>query len=104
MNWWILAASVNQAAAPAHGAAGWASLLPMVVFFAIFYFILIMPQRKKQKQHNEMLKNLKKGDKVITIGGIHGEVVEFDDDDLKLRVSDKVEIKFSRSAIQKVKP
>jgi preprotein translocase subunit YajC len=61
------------------------------------------PQRKQQKQRNEMLSNLKKGDKVITIVGIHGEIIEFDDDDLKLRVADKLEIKFSKSAISKVK-
>jgi preprotein translocase subunit YajC len=50
-----------------------------------------------------MLSNLKKGDKVVTIGGIHGEIVEFDDEDVKLKVADKVEVKFAKSAISRVK-
>ncbi|MGE5606570.1 MAG: preprotein translocase subunit YajC [Bacteroidota bacterium] len=75
----------------------------MGLIFVVFWFLMIMPQRKQQKQRNAMLSNLKKGDKVVTIGGIHGEIVEFDDEDLKLRVADKVEIKFTRSAIARVK-
>jgi len=100
MNIWMLAA--NGAAAQAQGSA-WGSLLTMGLIFVIFWFLMIMPQRKQQKQRNAMLSNLKKGDKVVTIGGIHGEIVEFDGDDLKLRVADKVEIKFTRSAIARVK-
>jgi preprotein translocase subunit YajC len=99
MNFWMLAAA---AAAQGQGGA-WGSLLMMGVIFVVFWFLMIMPQRKQQKQRNEMLSNLKKGDKVVTIGGIHGEIVEFDEDDLKLKINDKVEIKFTRSAIARVK-
>ncbi|HEY8345110.1 MAG TPA: preprotein translocase subunit YajC [Bacillota bacterium] len=77
--------------------------LPMILVFVIFWFILIMPQRKQQKQRQAMLDALKKGDKVITIGGIHGEILEIDGDDLRLRIGDKVEIKILRSAISRVK-
>ncbi len=100
MNFWML--SANEAAAQAQGSA-WGSLVMMGVIFAIFWFVMIMPQRKQQKQRNVMLSNLKKGDKVVTIGGINGEIIEFDDEDIKLRVADKVEIKFTRSAIARVK-
>jgi preprotein translocase subunit YajC len=99
MNFWMLAAA---AAAQGQGGA-WGSLLMMGLIFVVFWFLMIMPQRKQQKQRNEMLSNLKKGDKVVTIGGIHGEIVEFDEDDLKLKINDKVEIKFTRSAIARVK-
>ena len=100
MNFWMLAA--NEAAAQAQGGA-WGSLVMMGVIFVVFWFLMIMPQRKQQKQRNAMLSNLKKGDKVVTIGGIHGEIIEFDDEDIKLRVADKVELKFTRSAIARVK-
>lgn len=91
------------AAAPAAGNAGVIQILILVAFFAIFYFLMIMPQRKQQKQRQAMLGSLKKGDKVITAGGLHGEIIELDDEDVRLKVADKVELKFSRSSVQKVK-
>ena len=98
---WILSAT----AAPGGNAAGGGlvSFLPMIILLVVFWFLVFMPQKKQQKQRAEMLNGLKKGDKIITIGGIHGEIVEFDDEDVKLKVTDKVELKFSRSAIAKVK-
>ncbi|HOP74070.1 MAG TPA: preprotein translocase subunit YajC [Bacillota bacterium] len=75
----------------------------MIILLVVFWFLVYVPQKKQQKQRNEMLASLKKGDKIVTIGGIHGEIVEFDDEDVKLRVADKVEIKFSKSAIARVK-
>ncbi|HOJ77562.1 MAG TPA: preprotein translocase subunit YajC [Bacillota bacterium] len=87
----------------AGGASGLLNLLPMIIVFGAFWFLLVMPQRKQQKERNEMLSNLKKGDKIITIGGMHGEIVDLDDDEVRLRISDKVEVKFNRSAVAKVK-
>lgn len=81
----------------------WLQILPFVVIFGVFWLFIIMPQRKQQKQRQAMLNSIKKGDKVITAGGLHGEVVEIDDEDVKLRVADKVELKFSRGSIAKVK-
>ncbi len=102
MNWFLLAAGTQAAAAPAPNPMGMNLIL--ILFLGVFWVFMIMPQRKQQKQREQMLKNLKKGDKVITSGGIHGEVVDFDgDDDIKVRVSDKVEMKFTRSSIAKVK-
>ena len=100
MHSWILAAAAPANPAAAGGAMSWILMIGMVV---VFYVILILPQRKQQKQRNQMLNNLKKGDKVITVGGVHGEIIEFDDEDVKLRVAEKVELKFTRSSIAKVK-
>lgn len=74
-------------------------LVPMVIMFVIFYFLLIAPMRKKQKAHSEMIGNLKNGDKVITNGGIHATVVGQSDHTLQVRIADGVKIDISRNAI-----
>jgi preprotein translocase subunit YajC len=101
MNIWMLAAA--QPAAPGGFGGQIAAFLPMILVMVVFWFILIAPQRKQQKQRDLMLKNLKKGDKVITTGGIHGEIIEISDEDIKLRVADKTELRFTRGSISKVK-
>ncbi|ALS27020.1 preprotein translocase subunit YajC [Paenibacillus cisolokensis] len=77
-------------------------ILPFVLMFAVFYFLLIRPQQKKQKQRNLMLSQLKKGDKITTIGGMHGTIVELTDDTVVLRVNDATKITFERSAVNSV--
>ena len=62
------------------------SLLPMVLIFVVFYFMLIRPQRKKDKQVKEMLNNLKKGDRICTIGGIYGTIMNIKDDTITLQM------------------
>lgn len=84
------------------GSSIWGLVLPFVLMFAVFYFLLIRPQQKKQKQRNLMLSQLKKGDKVTTIGGLHGTIVELTDDTVVLRVNDTVRMTFERSAINTV--
>ena len=74
-------------------------LLPLIIIFAIFYFILIRPQQQKQKEHTSMLQSLKKGDKVITIGGIHGIIRDIKGDTLTLEIAKDVMINATRSAI-----
>lgn len=78
-------------------------LLPLILMFVIFYFLLIRPQQKKQRQHQEMLKNLKKGDKVVTSGGLYGVVVKVTDKDVILEVADKVNLRFTLGAIGAVR-
>jgi len=102
MTGWILSATATQSGAETV-AGGIIGFLPMIILLVVFWFLVYVPQKKQQKQRNEMLASLKKGDKIITIGGVHGEIVDFDDEDVKLRVADKVEIKFSKSAIARVK-
>ncbi len=74
-------------------------LLPLVALFAVMYFLMIRPQQKQQKERRAMLEALKKGDRAITIGGIHGTVVDLDESVVTLRIAEKVEIKLNRSAI-----
>ncbi|MBR4068043.1 MAG: preprotein translocase subunit YajC [Clostridia bacterium] len=79
------------------------SLLPMVLIFVIFYFMLIRPQRKKEKKVQEMLNALKVGDRVSTIGGIYGTITNIKDDTLELSVGkDNVKLIFARWAIRQV--
>lgn len=75
------------------------SLLPFVLIFGVFYFLLIAPARKKQKKHQKMVDTLKNGDKVITNGGIHGTVVGVSPEVVQLKIADQVRIDVSRNAI-----
>lgn len=89
------------AAEPAAGNI-WTIIWPFLLMFVVFYFLLIRPQQKKQKQRNMMLNQIKKGDKITTIGGLHGTIVELTDDVVVLRVNDTVKMTFDRSAISAV--
>ena len=80
-----------------------AGLFPIFLIFAIFYFLLIRPQQKQQKKHREMLTQLKKNDEVVTNGGIHGTIVNVDDETVTLRVDDNTRIKFQKNTISFVK-
>ncbi|MDQ0877988.1 preprotein translocase subunit YajC [Paenibacillus sp. V4I3] len=75
---------------------------PLVLMFVVLYFLLIRPQQKRQKNRNQMLGGLKKGDKVVTIGGLHGTIMEITDDICVLRVNDATKMTFDRSAINAV--
>lgn len=74
-------------------------IVPLVIMFAVFYFLLIRPQKKKQTARNNMLNALQKGDKIVTIGGLHGTVMELSDDVVVLRVNDVTKLTFERSSI-----
>lgn len=78
------------------------TIIPFVLMFAVLYFLLIRPQQKRQKTRNSMLNQLKKGDKVTTIGGLHGTIVEITDDVVVLRVNDATKLTFDRSAVNAV--
>ncbi|MEN6325685.1 MAG: preprotein translocase subunit YajC [Syntrophomonas sp.] len=79
------------------------SWLQMAIYFgafmAIFYFLIIMPRRKQEKKHKEVLETLKKGDRVVSIGGIRGEIARIKEDFVVLKVSDNTEIEFIKKAI-----
>jgi len=75
------------------------AFIPLILMFAIFYFLLIRPQQKKAKQHKAMLGAVKKGDKVITSGGLHGEITGMTDDAVTMEIAPKVRVKVSRGAI-----
>ena len=78
------------------------SLLPFLAIIVIFYFFLIRPQNKKQKETQKMLDALKKGDKVITIGGIHGTVSSVKENTVIVKVDDDCKLEFNRTAISSV--
>jgi preprotein translocase subunit YajC len=78
-------------------------LLPILAMFAVFYFLLIRPQQKRQKTRNQMLSTLSKGDKIVTIGGLHGTIEAIDDTTVVLKVNDTTKLTFDRSAINAVK-
>ena len=87
----------------ASGMAGMLStFLPMIAIFAIFYFFLIRPQNKKQKETEKMIAALKKGDKVVTIGGIHGVISSTKEKTVVVKVDDNTKIEFNRTAIATV--
>lgn len=75
------------------------SFLPMVVIFVLFWLLLIRPQQKKMKLHNQMLSALEKGTKVLTTGGLVGTIVKLEDNFIDLEVAQGVVMKFQRSAI-----
>ncbi len=78
------------------------AILPLVLMFAIFYFLLIRPQQKRQKQVREMQTNLQKGDKVVTIGGLHGIVDALDEDKIVIKAGDGSRLTFDRQAVRDV--
>ncbi|KYD21849.1 preprotein translocase subunit YajC [Geobacillus stearothermophilus] len=79
-----------------------ANLLSIVLFFVIFYFLLIRPQQKRQRAIQQMQANLKKGDKIITIGGLHGIIDSVDEDKIIVRAGDGTRLTFDRSAVREV--
>jgi preprotein translocase subunit YajC len=81
----------------------WLGIAPLIFIFAIFYFLLIMPQQRKQKKWQQMLGELKTGDKVVTSGGMRGTIVSIKDDAIQLRVPpDNLRIEVSRASVVSV--
>jgi preprotein translocase subunit YajC len=107
MNFFVSTAHA-MAQAPGGGTgqqASWFStLVPLVVIFAIFYFLMIRPQQKQQKKIKEMLSAVRKGDRVVTRGGMHAVVHGIADNVVTLEVAENVRIKFNREAIAAVQP
>lgn len=73
---------------------------PIAAMFVIMYFLFVRPQKKEQQKRQAMLEALKKNDRVITIGGLYGVIVEISEKTVTLKVAEKVELKFQRSAVQ----
>ena len=84
------------------GGGGLGAFLPLIIIFVIFYFLLIRPQQKKAKQHRELLDSLKKGDRVVSAGGLHGVITGMANDVVTMEISPKVRVKVSRSSISGV--
>jgi preprotein translocase subunit YajC len=100
-------AAADAAASPTAPQPTWVDtamqFLPMVAIFAIFYFVLIRPERAQRKKREEMLGAMKKGDQVMTTGGMFGTITALNDKDVTLEIADGVRVKFMRQSIQEVR-
>lgn len=98
---------INDAMAQAAGTGpqgGLITFLPMIALFVIFYFLLIRPQQKRQKEHKAMLASVAKGDEVVTMGGLLGKVVDLNDNFMTLEVAKGTQVKVQRNLIQALMP
>ncbi len=90
---------------PANGDANpIAMFLPLILIFLVFYFFIIRPQKKKEDKRKEMIGAVKKGDKVVTIGGVHGVVTQVDEQSLLVQVDNNVKLRVEKNAISSVQP
>jgi preprotein translocase subunit YajC len=92
------------AAGPGAGQRMAAQLVMILLFVLIFYFLILRPQQKRQKAVQAMLKNLKPGDRVLTSGGIYGQVLGLKDDVVVVKIADDVKVEFAKSSVQGVIP
>lgn len=100
MDFLIANAYAQDAAQPG----GLMQFLPLILIFAVFYFLLIRPQMKRAKEHRNLVANLAKGDEVVTNGGLLGRIVDLGDSFLTLELADNVQIKLQRQAVTSVMP
>ncbi len=95
--------SLLVAMAPSQGGGDFTTtILMFAVIIGIFYFMIMRPQQKRQKERQKLLESMKKGDKVVTAGGLHGTIVGIEDKTLLLQIADNVKVKVERSSISVV--
>ncbi len=85
--------------AGAQGAGGGAGLIMMLAIFAIFYFLLIRPQQKRMKEHKKMVDEIKKGDRIVTAGGIYGTIENVSPNTLTVKIAEGTKVKITRSSV-----
>jgi len=78
-----------------------AQFLPLILLFGIFYFLIIRPQQKQQKEHQAMLEALKKGDKILTTGGIYAEIAKVEEDFIKIKLNDTTIVKLDKAFVSR---
>ncbi|CAI4032905.1 Preprotein translocase subunit YajC (TC 3.A.5.1.1) [Nitrospira tepida] len=103
MNWLVSEAWAQSGNGGGGGPGLLLSLIPFLLIFAVFYFLLILPQQKRQKQLKEMLDQLKKGDKVVTASGIWGTITNIGKHTVTLQIADNTKIKMQREHIARVR-
>jgi len=94
----------NAYAQDVAGSSGLMSFLPLIVIFAVFYFMLIRPQMKRSKDHRNLVSQLAKGDEVITNGGLLGRITEVSDSFVTLELADNIQVKLQRQAVANIMP
>jgi preprotein translocase subunit YajC len=98
---------ISDAMAEGTGSAmggGWEGIIPLVLLFVVFYFLLIRPQQKKVKEHKSLVEALKKGDEVVTYGGLAGKIREMGDNFCDIEIADEVVVKIERQNISRLLP
>jgi len=96
----LIAAAQPQGGSPEGGL--FSTLIMFALIIGVFYFLILRPQQKRQKERQKMLDAVKKGDKVVTAGGLHGTVAGIDEKTLLIQVADNVKMKFDRSAVTSI--
>jgi len=94
-----LAGCVSPAGTEGGGSSGWEMLIFMALIFAFFYFVMIRPQRKRQKERQRLIEELKRGDNVITVGGIYGVIESLSEDSVVIKVESGATIRVARGGI-----
>ena len=97
----LIASAYAQDSSPQGGLM---SFLPLILIFAVFYFMLIRPQMKRAKEHRKLVSELAKGDEVVTNGGLLGRIIDVSDSFVTLELADNIEIKLQRHAVTNVMP
>ena len=95
----MLAGPVFAMGAPSQGASPWLQFVPFLLVLGIFYFIILLPMKRKQQKIQDFLANLKVGEKVITTGGIYGQVTRVGEKSVQLQIADKIRIEVAKAAI-----
>ncbi|MEX2034341.1 MAG: preprotein translocase subunit YajC [Xanthobacteraceae bacterium] len=100
----LISPAFAQAASPFGGDNMLVSLLPFILIFVIMYFLILRPQQKRSKQHQEMVKNVRRGDTVVTSGGLVGKVTKvIDDDQIEVELAEDVRVRQMRSMVADVR-
>jgi len=81
------------------GGTSWTLIIFLILIFAVFYFLMIRPQRKKQKEHQQLMDELRRGDRVITAGGIYGQIESVSDESIVIKTEDGATLRIARSSI-----
>ena len=95
----MLAGSVYAMGATPDGGSPWLQLVPFVIVLGIFYFIILLPMRRKQQKVEQFLEALKVGDRVITTGGIYGQVTRLGEKSIQLQIADKIRIEVAKASV-----
>jgi preprotein translocase subunit YajC len=94
-----LAGMVLAMGAPPQGGSAWVQFIPFILVLGIFYFIIVLPVRRKQQKVQQFLNSLKVGDRVITTGGIYGQITRLGDQSIQLQIAEKLRIEVAKAAI-----
>ncbi len=100
----LISPAMAEGTAAASQGGGWEGLIPLLILFVIFYFLLIRPQQKKVKEHKQLVESLKKGDEVTTYGGLVGKIRDIDETFIDLEIAPDIVVKVERQNVARLLP